>query len=124
MRDAAAYLSRPASAAASSTRKSSKTSDLSIDEEFALHSIGWEPVQLVCGVSLYSVPMGVWNWGVGEISYASEAYAQAFAGANDRIHEECTKMGGRGVVGAHVEAEVHRHHVDVVHRGHRGAPGR
>jgi uncharacterized protein YbjQ (UPF0145 family) len=113
MREAAGYLSRPVSAAASSARKSSKTSDLSIDEEFALHSVGWEPVQLVCGVSLYSVPMGVWNWGVGEISYASEAYARAFAGANDRIHEECTKMGGRGVVGAHVEAEVHRHHVDV-----------
>ena len=55
----------------------------------------------------------MWNWGQGEITYASNAYAQAFAAAGDRIHEECTKMGGRGVVGVHVEAVVHRHHVDV-----------
>jgi uncharacterized protein YbjQ (UPF0145 family) len=91
----------------------SRTSDLSIDEEFALHSIGWEPIQLVCGVSLYSVPMGVWNWGQGEITYASTAYAQAFAAATERIHRECTKVGGRGVVGVHIDATVHRHHVDV-----------
>jgi uncharacterized protein YbjQ (UPF0145 family) len=91
----------------------SRTSDLSIDEEFALHSIGWEPIQLVCGVSLYSVPMGVWNWGQGEITYASTAYGQAFAAATERIHRECTKVGGRGVVGVHVDATVHRHHVDV-----------
>lgn len=114
MREAAEFLSRPEpSNAASMTHRASRTSDLSIDEEFALHSIGWEPIQLVCGVSLYSVPMGVWNWGQGEITYASNAYAQSFAAAGDRIHQECTKMGGRGVVGVHVEAAVHRHHVDV-----------
>ena len=59
----------------------------------------------MCGVSLYSVPMGVWNWGQGEITYASNAYAQAFAAASDRIHQECTKAGGHGVVGVHVEAD-------------------
>lgn len=114
MLDAAGYLSRPAASdAPPAQRRAGRTSDLSIDEEFALHAIGWEPVQLVCGASLYSVPMGVWNWGQGEITSASEAYARAFAGASDRLHQECTTMGGRGVVGAHVEVEVHRHHVDV-----------
>ena len=115
MREAAEFLSRPGPAptATSSIHRASRTSDLSIDEELSLHSIGWEPVQLVCGASLYSIPTGVWNWGQGEITYASSAYAQAFAGASERMHEECTKMGGRGVVGVHVEAVVHRHHVDV-----------
>jgi uncharacterized protein YbjQ (UPF0145 family) len=114
MRDAAAFLSRPRPAGTGSTsRRSSRTSDLSIDEEFALHSVGWEPVQLVCGVSVYSVPTGVWNWGQGEITSASTAYARAFAAADDRIHDECTKMGGRGVVGTHVEAVIHPHHIDV-----------
>jgi uncharacterized protein YbjQ (UPF0145 family) len=115
MRDAAEFLSRsgPAPAAPTSVHRASRTSDLSIDEELALHSIGWEPVHLVCGASLYSIPTGVWNWGQGEITWASNAYAQAFAAAGDRIHEECTKMGGRGVVGVHVEAVVQRHHVDV-----------
>ena len=89
------------------------TSDLSIDEELILHSIGWEPVELVCGVSLYSVPMGVWNWGQGEITWASAAYAHAFAAATARIHRECAKAGGHGVVGVHVERSIHRHHIDV-----------
>ncbi len=115
MAEAAAFLSRPApSAGASRARRAARTSDLSIDEEIALHSIGWEPLQLVCGAALYSIPMGVWNWGQGEIAYASSAFAQAFAGASDRLHQECTKVGGRGVVGVHVELEVQRHHVDVV----------
>ena len=89
------------------------TSDLSIDEELALHSIGWEPTELVCGVSVYSIPVGVWNWGQGEITYASSAYARSFAAAGDRIRRECTKAGGHGVVGVHIEAEVHRYHVDI-----------
>ncbi|HWD51383.1 MAG TPA: hypothetical protein VG412_03215 [Acidimicrobiales bacterium] len=94
-------------------KKDSMTSDLSIDEELNLHSIGWEPVELVCGVSLYSVPMGVWNWGQGEISWASAAYAHAFEGAIARIHRECAKAGGHGVVGVRVERSIHRHHIDV-----------
>jgi uncharacterized protein YbjQ (UPF0145 family) len=89
------------------------TSDLSIDEELTLHSIGWEPVELVCGVSLHSVPMGVWNWGQGEITFASVAYGNSFAAATERIHHECATAGGHGVVGVHVEWEVHRHHIDV-----------
>jgi uncharacterized protein YbjQ (UPF0145 family) len=90
-----------------------RTSDLSIDEELILHSIGWEPLQLVCGASLYSIPMGVWNWGQGEITSASEAYARAFATAADRLHQECSQVGGWGVVGVHIGSEVHRHHVDL-----------
>jgi len=93
--------------------KDSMTSDLSIDEELNLHSIGWEPVELVCGVSLFSVPMGVWNWGQGEITWASAAYAHAFEGAIARIHRECAKAGGHGVVGVQVERSIHRHHIDV-----------
>ncbi|HEX7459232.1 MAG TPA: hypothetical protein VF279_01300, partial [Acidimicrobiales bacterium] len=79
------------------------TSDLSIDEELVLHSIGWEPVELVSGMSMHSVPVGVWNWGQGEIGYASAAYARSFAGAVERLHQACTHAGGHGVVGVHVE---------------------
>ena len=93
------------------------TSDLSIDEELVLHSIGWEPVALVSGVSLHSVPIGVWNWGQGEIAYASAAYARSFAHATERIHEQCSQAGGHGVVGVRVEWAVERHHVDVALTG-------
>ena len=112
MLEAAAALGRHGPGGTGSDRGvAPMTSDLSIDEELALHSIGWEPIELVCGVSVYSVPVGVWNWGQGEITYASNAYARSFAAAIDRIHRECAKAGGHGVVGVHVEAEVHRHHV-------------
>jgi uncharacterized protein YbjQ (UPF0145 family) len=108
MRAAAEALSRPAGAAAGRM-----TSDLSIDEELVLHSIGWEPVELVSGTSMHSVPMGVWNWGQGEIAYASAAYARSFAAAVQRLHEACAHAGGHGVVGVHVEWAVEPHHIDV-----------
>jgi len=108
MRAAAAALARPPAASVGRM-----TSDLSIDEELVLHSIGWEPVELVSGMSMHSVPMGVWNWGQGEIDFASAAYARSFANATQRLHEACTHAGGRGVVGVHVEWAVERHHVDV-----------
>jgi len=66
----------------------STTSDLSIDEELNLHSIGWEPVQLVSGLSVFSTPAGLWNWGQGEIVAAGEAHEQAFKYAIKRIHGE------------------------------------
>jgi uncharacterized protein YbjQ (UPF0145 family) len=108
MRAAAAALSRPPTASAGRT-----TSDLSIDEELVLHSIGWEPVELVSGASMHSVPFGVWSWGQGEIEYASAGYARSFANATQRIHDACTTAGGHGVVGVHVEWAVERNHIDV-----------
>ena len=114
MLDAASALARHHPGGTGSDRRvAAMTSDLSIDEELALHSIGWEPIELVCGVSVYSVPVGVWNWGQGEISYASNAYASSFAAATERIRRECAKAGGHGVVGVHIDAEVHRYHVDI-----------
>ena len=89
------------------------TSDLSIDEVLLLHSIAWEPVDLVFGSALASVPSGVWNWGQGEIGPASDAHRMAFASAVARLASECAHVGGHGVVGVHVEAEVERLHIDV-----------
>src|SRR3984957_6089105 len=63
-------------------------SDPSIGEGLLLHSAGWEPVDLVCGVSVASVPFGVWNWGQGEIGVASAAHNAAGQGAAGRLKEE------------------------------------
>ena len=56
------------------------TSDLTIDEALVLHSVGWEPVDLVSGVGTYSIPQGAWQWAVGEIEAASYAHGQARGG--------------------------------------------
>ncbi len=103
----------PQGQAGTSHAPSSLTSDLSIDEELNLHSIGWEPVELVSGVSLFSAPAGMWNWGQGEITGASDAHNHAFMHAIDRIHQDAAFAGGHGVVGVHVEREVHSTHIEV-----------
>jgi uncharacterized protein YbjQ (UPF0145 family) len=89
------------------------TSDLSIDEALLLHGAGWEPVDLVCGVSVVSVPFGVWNWGQGEIIVASVAHNGAVEGASEQLRNECIKVHGHGVVGVRVEVEVRTHHISV-----------
>jgi uncharacterized protein YbjQ (UPF0145 family) len=75
------------------------TSDLSVDEALLLHAAGWEPLDLVCGVAVVSVPVGVWNWGRGAISLASDAHDQAVDQAAAQLRGECSK--------------VRTHHVDV-----------
>ncbi len=108
VRKAAELLSRPHNPGGRGV-----TSDLSVDEVLLLHSVEWEPVDLVFGSGLASVPAGVWTWGQGEIGPASESHAMAFRAAANRLASECTRVGGHGVVGVHVEAEVHRLHIDV-----------
>ena len=98
------------------------TSDLTIDEALILHSIGWEPVDLVCGVGTYSIPQGYWNWGTGEIVAASEAHGQAVASAVRALQGECFDVGGHGVVGVHIDIEVERHLVNAVLVGTAVAP--
>jgi uncharacterized protein YbjQ (UPF0145 family) len=89
------------------------TSDLTVDEGLLLHSAGWEPIDLVCGVCVFSVPMGVWNWGQGAIGLASDAHNAAVSGAAARLRGECGQVHGHGVVGVEVEVEVRPHHIEV-----------
>ena len=93
------------------------TSDLSIDEALLLHSVGWEALELVCGVSLYSIPYGVWNWGTGEITWASQAATHAMNTAADRLREDAARVGALGVVGVEVEVAVHSHYAEVALTG-------
>lgn len=89
------------------------TSDLTIDETLLLHSIGWEPVDMVFGVAWWSIPWGVWQWQTGEVTEASTAFAGAMAEAADELRAECAQAGGSGVVGVTVDIRVTAHHMDV-----------
>ncbi len=89
------------------------TSDLSVDEALLLHAAGWEPLDLVCGVAVVSVPIGVWNWGRGSISLASDAHDAAVDQAARQLRGECSKVHGHGVVGVRIEVSVRTHHIDV-----------
>jgi uncharacterized protein YbjQ (UPF0145 family) len=89
------------------------TSDLSVDEALLLHAAGWESLDLVCGVAVVSVPVGVWNWGRGAISLASDAHNAAVDQAARALRAECGKVHGHGVVGVRVDVEVRTHHIEV-----------
>ncbi len=93
------------------------TSDLSIDEILLLHSMGWEPVDLVFGVSWWSIPWGVWQWQTGEIAEASTAFAGAMDEASGLLREECARTGGSGVVGVEIGIRVSSHHIDLTLSG-------
>jgi uncharacterized protein YbjQ (UPF0145 family) len=114
--DLRAELRRGAEAVAVATPPSPArgiTSDLSVDEALLLHAAGWEPVDLVCGVAVVSVPVGVWNWGRGAISLASDAHDAAVDQASRALRAECGKVHGHGVVGVRVDVAVRTHHIDV-----------
>lgn len=95
------------------TSSNAVTSDLSIDEQLNLHSVGWQPVELVSGVSAFSVARGLWNWGQGEISGATRAHEGAFTNALLQLQRDAARAGGHGVVGVRVERAVHPSHVEV-----------
>lgn len=96
-------------ASAQGTR--SVTSDLTIDESLLLHGAGYEPVDLVTGVSVQSIPYGSFVVPLGqpapiEIPYATRAVVDAFTASADRLRQDCARCGGEGVVGVDVEVEI------------------
>ncbi len=93
------------------------TSDLSIDEVLLLHSIGWEPADLVFGISWWSVPWGTWQWQTGEATSAVEAFAGAVEQAGQNLQAEARAVKAAGVVGVEVDIRVHGTHVDVALTG-------
>ncbi len=89
------------------------TSDLTVDEALLLHSAGFEPTDMVFGVSWWSIPWGVWQWQSGVVAEATEAFAGAFGDATEQLRAECTRAGGSGVVGVRMTLRVRSTHVDL-----------
>lgn len=92
-------------------RARSVTSDLSVDESLLLHGAGYEPVDLVTGTSVQSIPYGAFMVPYGQggpvaIPDATQAVAEAFRSATDRLRYECARAEGAGIVGVDVELEV------------------
>ncbi|HEY3941561.1 MAG TPA: heavy metal-binding domain-containing protein [Acidimicrobiales bacterium] len=93
------------------------TSDLTIDEVLMLHSIGWQPVDLVFGLAWWSIPWGVWQYRTGEVAEASSAFGAAVDEASRTLREECRAAGGTGVVGVQLDLDVRSHHVEIALTG-------
>ncbi|MGH8988902.1 MAG: heavy metal-binding domain-containing protein [Acidimicrobiales bacterium] len=89
------------------------TSDLTIDETLLLHSAGWEPVDLVYGISWWSIPWGVWQWTSGEVHEASAAFSGAVDQAAKLLRQSCQQADGVGVLGVELGVRVSSHHVAI-----------
>lgn len=106
-------LARAVAALASppSSRGRSVTSDLTVDESLLLHGAGYEPVDLVTGTSVQSIPYGSFMIPFGQggpvaIPSATQALVEAFRTAAGRLRYECGRADGAGVVGVEVEIEI------------------
>ncbi|MDA8366460.1 MAG: heavy metal-binding domain-containing protein [Actinomycetota bacterium] len=112
--------------------KSGTTSDLSVDEVLLLHAAGWEPVALVAGYDIHSIPTGWWGWGSGEITVLTGSASGAFRSAEARLRTACAQHGAAGVVGVRMELEQQHHTTSVqligtairrIDHGGRGSAG-
>lgn len=108
--------------AALTTPRASKeravTSDLTIDESLLLHGAGYEPVDLVTGTSVQSIPYGTFMIPMGQsgpvpIPAATQATLEAFRMSADRMRYECARADGAGIVGVDVEIEIEQTSVRV-----------
>jgi uncharacterized protein YbjQ (UPF0145 family) len=92
-------------------KQRSTTSDLTIDETLLLHGMGYEPTDLVTGISVMAIPYGTFitPYGQGapvDLFYATHALNEAFRVAAERLRQECATSNGIGVVGVEVEIEI------------------
>src|ERR1700753_2500602 len=84
------------------------TSDLSINEFALLHGAGFEPIELVMGVSVYHV--GFQTSGLRqqqELGTLTEAMYRARWNAMSRMQAEADAVGADGVVGVRLEWRPH-----------------
>jgi uncharacterized protein YbjQ (UPF0145 family) len=98
----------PVAAERLSHAKAVFTSDLSINEYALLHGAGFDPVDLVMGVSVYHV--GFQTAGLRqqqELGVLTEAMYRARWNAMSRMQAEADSLGADGVVGVRLEWRRH-----------------
>src|ERR1700733_8239282 len=115
------------------------TSDLSVNEFLLVREVGFRPVGLVLGSSIYHVGLqfGTWNQSQ-ELDVLSQAMYHARELAMTRMEEEADQLGADGVVGVRLDVSRHewggdlaefiavgtavRHREGVLHRANNGRP--
>ncbi len=106
----------PVAAERLSHAKSLWTSDLSINEYALLHGAGFEPVDLVMGVSVYHVGYQVSGLRQQqELTVLTEAMYRARWNAMARMQAEADSLGADGIVGVRLEWRAHgeaREHIE------------
>ena len=78
------------------------SSDLSVNELLLMRQIGYQPLGLVSGSSVYHIGWNRWNY-TGELEAQTRALHEAANLAIDRARQEAQNMGAIGVIGVEVQ---------------------
>jgi uncharacterized protein YbjQ (UPF0145 family) len=90
------------------------TSDLSVNEFLLVREVGFRPVGLVLGTSIYHVGLQVARWGKSqELDVLSQAMYHARELAMTRMEAEAQALGADGIVGVRLEVEMKEFGADI-----------
>jgi uncharacterized protein YbjQ (UPF0145 family) len=84
------------------------TSDLSVNEFLLVKQVGFHPLGLVMGSSIYHIGLQKGNWGSSqELTKLTEAMYNARELAMNRMEEEADQLGADGVVGVRLDVNFY-----------------
>ena len=90
------------------------TSDLSVNEFLLVREVGFRPLGLVLGSSIYHVGLQVARWGKSqELDVLSQAMYHARELAMTRMEAEAAALGADGVVGVRLDVEMKEFGADI-----------
>jgi uncharacterized protein YbjQ (UPF0145 family) len=82
------------------------TSDLSVDEFLLVREVGFRPIGMVLGSSIYHVGLQIRRWSTNqELTTLSQAMYHARDSAMSRMQAEASAMGAHGIVGVRLTVE-------------------
>ncbi len=84
------------------------TSDLSVNEFLLIKEVGFHPVGLVMGSSIYHIGIGTARWGSNqEMTTMTQALYHSRELAMERMEEEADALGADGIVGVRLTVNLH-----------------
>src|SRR3984957_7470937 len=90
------------------------TSDLSVNEFLLVREVGFRPVGLVLGSSIYHVGLQFGKWGQSqELDVLSQAMYHARELAMSRMEAEASALGADGIVGVRLDVEFKEFGADI-----------
>ena len=90
------------------------TSDLSVNEFLLVREVGFKPLGLVLGSSIYHVGLQVGRWGKNqELDVLSQAMYHARELAMSRMEAEADALGADGIVGVRLDVEMKEFGADI-----------
>src|ERR1700683_2375723 len=90
------------------------TSDLSVNEFLLVREVGFRPLGLVLGTSIYHVGLQIGRWGKNqELDVLSQAMYHARELAMTRMEAEADALRADGIVGVRLEVEMKEFGADI-----------